>query len=284
MPLVTTEQPQHTIAASFTVEGEAVFTGGQSAVTLHPADENSGIVFVNADAGCEIPVCPANAVNDPNHSTLALPDHKDAAIHLVEHVLSALHGLAIDNAVVEVKGGECPLLDGSAAEYAGGIAPKEQGAGRRVIELSEKLEFTHNDSSLVCMPADEGRAVYSYDLYYPHPMIGGQQHTAHLTSDEYRETIAPARTFIPIEEAEQLIAAGHLRSTDDARCIVIYPDRYNTPLYHPTEFAAHKILDLVGDLYLCGYPVIGTFVAKRSGHTLNHRVMHRIMELELESA
>lgn len=190
---------------------------------------------------------------------------------MVEHVLSALHGLGIDNAVIQVSGHECPLCDGSAHDYLAGIAAVgvvAQDAPRQILCPMESKTFGSGDTTLILAPPTQDMLSIDYTLDYDHPLIGLRRVEYQLTPDLYRDRIGISRTFIPIAEVEKLIAAGVLRSIE-SDCLVVWPDRTNHPLHHPEEFADHKVLDLIGDLRLCGYPVWADVTGIRSGHGLN---------------
>ena len=284
--LVTLATPQRTLAAPIELSGEAVFTGGSAKVRVSPADAGFGI-RVQSTEHPKVPPTPTHAahlVTHPNHSTLAAPGNPDVTVHMVEHVLSALHGMGIDNALIAVTGGECPLGDGSALPYVEAflkVGIVAQKAARQAIRLTESKRFEEGGSSLSVEPAPADLLEIEYTLMYDHPVIGRSQIFHRVTPERYAEAIAPARTFIPIEEAERMVKAGLLRSTDATQCLVVYPSGTNHRLRVKNEFAAHKVLDLIGDLRLAGYPVLGRVKAIRSGHALNHRAAQWIAETQI---
>jgi len=276
--LRTIELGQTTLGGSFSFSGQGVFTGQRCQATLHPAPINHGLVFESQ--GIAIPVTPAALRANPNRSSLIAVDHPDIAINMVEHILSALHGLAIDNVLITVEGGECPLNDGSARDLIAGVASvgvMPLSAPRQILVVEGTATFTHGDASLTIGPPITDGLTIDYTLDYAHPMIGTHRVEMTMSPELYATRIGLARTFVPIEEVEQLIAAGIVQSTD-SECLVVWPDRINHPLHQPTEFADHKVLDLIGDLRLCGYPVWGHLVGIRSGHGLNQQAARWLVE------
>ncbi|MEO7995352.1 MAG: UDP-3-O-acyl-N-acetylglucosamine deacetylase [bacterium] len=275
-------RPQLTLSAPVTISGPGVFTGRLVTVTVAPAPLDHGLVFL-AD-GIRIPVAVASLESNPNRSALRDPAHPSSSVQMVEHVLSALHGLGIDNALITVEGGECPLGDGSSLAYVEAIlrdGTRTLSAESTVLLVTGQMHFEDGAASLtVGPPTGEGLHI-DYRLDYAHPVIGQADVAYDVTPTTYSELIAPARTFVPVEEAERLVAAGIVRSTDDSTCLVVYPDRTNRPLRVPSEFAAHKVLDLIGDLRLCGYPVWATVQGNRSGHGLNQRLATWLAETQV---
>lgn len=265
---------QQTIGGEVQVAGTGVFTGQACEVTLSPAPPDHGLVFHARQADgtvAIIPVSPAALHPNPNRTTLCPPGEPSRGVTMVEHVLSALHGLGIDNAVIAVFGHECPLRDGSARDFLAGIAAVgvvAQDAQRQILCPMESITLGSGDATLTLTPPTQDMLSIDYTLAYDHPLIGQRRVQYQLTPALYRDRIGISRTFIPIAEVEQLIAAGVLRSTE-SDCLVVWPDHTNHPLHHPEEFADHKVLDLIGDLRLCGYPVWADVTGVRSGHGLN---------------
>lgn len=270
---------QTTLGAAFSFSGRGVFMGQFCQATLHPAPADHGLVFESQ--GIRIQVTPTALRVNPNRSSLTSAEHPEVAINMVEHILSALHGLGIDNALITIEGGECPLNDGSARDVIAGVAAvgvMPLSAPREVLVIERSHEFTQGDATLrLGPPCTDGLSI-DYTLDYAHPMIGRQRVELTVTPELYATRIGLARTFVPIEEVEQLIAAGVVQSTE-SDCLVIWPDRTNHPLHQPTEFADHKVLDLIGDLRLCGYPVWGHVVGVRSGHGLNQQAARWLAEV-----
>ena len=278
--LARIDAPQLTLGGSFTVRGTGVFTGVGCRITLEPTGADHGLVFLAPDRTGRlhrIPVSASALLTNPNHTTLVSLEDPAVQIHMVEHVLSALHGLWIDNALLTVEGGECPLNDGSARDYLEGLATvgiATLDAPRTILRVDREMEFGEGDATLLLRPpTQEGLSIrYTLDYSATYPQIGRATVVFEpLDPARYTAEIGPARTFIPVDEAERLVAAGVIRSTEDPACLVVYPDWTNHPLRVPHEYAAHKVLDLIGDLRLCGYPVWAEIIGHRSGHGLNHQ-------------
>lgn len=279
------DAPQRTLGGPVTLEGYGVFTGVPCAVTISPAVPDAGLwitslPYQGAASSTRIEITPASLRPNPNRTSLGNAG-STAQVTMVEHVLSLLHGMAIDNAHIAIRGGECPLGDGSAQallEQLDQVGIVEQPGRRQVLEVLGERRWQSGSAVLeVGPPQSEGLTV-EYTLDYAHPQIGTRTVHYQVTPALYRELIGPARTFIPIEEAERLAQAGVLQATA-AECLVIYPDRINHPLRHPDELAAHKVLDLIGDLRLCGWPVWGHVRGVRSGHGLNQEAARWLSEL-----
>ncbi len=203
-----------------------------------------------------------------------------AEIQTVEHFLAALWGLEIDNITVDVHGVELPALDGSALGFLdilkqAGIV--EQPAPRRSVRIKRPLVIEEADSSLAVLPGE--KFSISYFIEYDCASIGTEEFGIELDRDSFEREIAPARTFCLKKEAEALLKAGLGGGANCENTLVMDDDGpAGTCLRFPNEPVRHKILDLVGDLYLLGVPIIGKVVAKRSGHRLNLKMVKKIHE------
>jgi UDP-3-O-acyl N-acetylglucosamine deacetylase len=204
----------------------------------------------------------------------------DVQIHTAEHFLAALWGLKIDNIIVEIDKAELPALDGSAADFiklfkSAGLA--EQEDPREVIKITEKEEIKEGSSSLTVFPG-EGLSV-SYLIDYGTSSIGREVFQIKLDADSFEKEIAPARTFCLKKEAEALLQAGLGRGATLENTLVMDDDGpVGTAMRFPNEPVRHKILDLIGDFYLLGRPILGRIVAERSGHELNTKMVRKIYQ------
>jgi UDP-3-O-[3-hydroxymyristoyl] N-acetylglucosamine deacetylase len=267
---------QTTLAAEVLMEGVGLHTGRTVHMALKPAPPETGVVFVSQ--GVRIP---ANIQNAAQHAARNTTLQKgDAALHTVEHVLAALSGLCVDNAVVELDGPEPPAMDGGALPLC--RAMRQAG----IRELDADMEyFTIKQPVFV---EDPGRAAaaalphhgfrVTFLIGYNHPLVHEQSFDADITPDSFSDTIAPARTYGFIEEVDALRSAGLALGGSEDNAIVIYPDRFSTDLRMPNELAAHKALDMIGDLALLGRRVRGHFIGYRSGHALNARLVRALIE------
>ncbi|MBI4597326.1 MAG: UDP-3-O-[3-hydroxymyristoyl] N-acetylglucosamine deacetylase [Candidatus Omnitrophica bacterium] len=273
-------EPQRTIAKDVFFNGVGIHTGLPVSVRVLPAPASVGIVFVRTD----LPHRPAIPVRSAhvslNRSIRRTTVSKDGVeIQTVEHFMASLWGLGIDNAYVEVSGHEMPGLDGSAAEFlrhlaAAGVMAQE--ASRRYVSLRDPVCVEEDGSSIGVFPAPDLRI--SYLLSYPHPQLKSQFVSfAAADGAPFAEAIAPARTFCLKEEAEQLRAAGLGKGANyDNTLIVGEAGVINNTLRFDDEFARHKILDLLGDLYLLGAPLRAHVIAVKSGHALNVKLIKKL--------
>lgn len=267
---------QRTLSAPAEVRGVGFVTGRTVRVRLHPAPPDAGIAFVRSDLPGR-PRIPARSdrVTDTNRRTTLGPP--EAGVTLVEHVLATLAGLRVDNCTIELDGPEPPGLDGSAygfleAVTAAGVAL--QSARREVWAVAEPVVATQNGATIALHPpaAADGlalRASYILD-YGPTARIPRQAHTVAVSPQTFARELAGCRTFLLEEEAHVLREQGvgrHL--TADQLLVFGARGPIDNKLRHADEPARHKVLDLIGDLSLCGFDLVGHVVAYRSGHSLN---------------
>lgn len=274
---------QHTINAPTQISGAGLFTGEPVEVKFKPAEANTGVVFVRSDQEhpVRIPAVVSNVTKRARRTSLK---NGTVSIETVEHCLSACAGLGIDNIEIELTGGELPGVDGSGqpfVERLQAIGLKQQNAERRMCRILRPIQVEDGDARLLAFPGPEDTLHIIYELdYSAHPGIGHQIYKFELTPDNYVKQIAPARTFLLREEAEQFRAAGmgqHLTYRD----VLVFGENgpIENELRFPDECVRHKILDLIGDLMLLGEFIAGTVYASRSGHSLNHELVRRIQEM-----
>lgn len=257
---------QTTIADSVRLSGTGLHSGGETSVAIHPAPEDFGIVF----HGCDDHVIRALASNVVDTSRGTSLGSNGTRIRTIEHLMAALRGEGIDNAVVEVSGSEVPVLDGSALPYSEAIESvglTELKAGRRPIELKEPVYVRQNGSFILAVPAP--RLSITYVLDYDHPLIGSQTATFIMDKTDFCEEIAPARTFVLYEEVAGLLNEGLSKGGSIDNVIVVWQDRMSSDLRFPDELVRHKIMDLIGDMTLAGGLINAEILAVKSGHTLN---------------
>ena len=265
--LVAGALPQRTIRHSTVLYGLGLHSGGRTGLVLQPLPPSSGIHFVSLPTGESI-AAHASSVADTEYAT-TLSAH-GAQVKTVEHLLSALHAAGVTNLLIKVHG-EVPVLDGSALEFCRTleeIGLEDQPAPRLEFVADRRYEVGSGDKSLVVEPFD-GLAV-SYLLRYP-PPIGEQAFDFELTDfAAYRETIAPARTFGFMRDLKMMNELGLGSGGRLDNFILVGEDEVlNTELRFPDEFVRHKILDIIGDLYLLGYPIRGRVTARLTGHRDN---------------
>jgi UDP-3-O-[3-hydroxymyristoyl] N-acetylglucosamine deacetylase len=278
---------QRTLKAAIGCVGIGVHSGKRVNLTLRPAPVDHGIVFRRTDLGLDVVARFENVSDTRLCTSLADPAMPSARIGTVEHIMAALSGMNIDNALIEVDGPEIPILDGSAAPFlflidCAGIA--EQDAPRQVIEVRETIRVSAGAAWAELRPlgpsARSAQPVLEMDLSidFAALAIGRQSCSLRLTPQSFRHQIAAARTFAQAEEVEQLRAAGlALGGSLDNAIVVDGAEILNVGgLRMESEFANHKMLDAVGDLALAGGPLHARFIAHRSGHELNNRLLRAL--------
>lgn len=268
---------QRTLNAPISCVGTGLHSGKRVSMTLRPAPTNHGIAFRRTDLRRDIPAR-FDSVVDTRLSTV-LGDG-GARVATVEHVMAALAGCGIDNAMIELDGPEPPILDGSAAPFVflldcAGSA--EQDAPRSAIEIRRTVRVTDGDAFAELRPGTAGLEM-ALSIDFAAAAIGRQALSLHLNTTSFRQELASARTFTLAEEIDQLRAAGLAQGGSLDNAVVVDQARVLNPagLRMPDEFARHKLMDAVGDLALAGAPLVGRFVAHRSGHTLNNRLLRAL--------
>lgn len=267
------------------LQGRGLFTGEPAVIRLRPSPPHTGIVFLRTDQSPPIRIA-ARVENVSRRARRTALRNGTVAIETVEHCLSACAGLGIDNLQIELTGNEVPGLDGSSLPFVESLRSAgiiEQDAEREPFVINEVIRVVDGDAELVALPPlDPNSEVLeiAYDLDYgPKNPIRRQSYRIAVTPESFEANIAPARTFVLEQEAEQLRASGlgaHL-SYDDV--VVFGKDGpIGNTLRFPDECVRHKILDLIGDLSLFGRPLIGRIFARKSGHSLNHALVQAVRE------
>ncbi len=271
---------QHTVKAAFTVTGVGVHSGAPANLTVRPALPSSGIVFIRTDVQGSANVIPARWDNVADTRLCTVLANKDGvSVSTVEHVLSAFAALGVDNAVVEIDGPEVPIMDGSAICFVEAIETaglQRQNAGRRALRIKKSVSCKDGDKEASFVPADG--QFYSFDIEFATPLIGRQKYVHELSAGAFRDGISTARTFGFLHEVEQLRKMGLARGGSLDNAIVIDGDTVANPggLRFKDEFVRHKILDAVGDLYLCGMQILGRYHGVKAGHAMNNKLLHAL--------
>ncbi|MBT8138355.1 MAG: UDP-3-O-acyl-N-acetylglucosamine deacetylase [Gammaproteobacteria bacterium] len=272
---------QRTMRNSIRATGVGLHTGKKVYLTLRPAPVNTGIVFrrVDLDPVVEIPARAENVSDTQLSTTLSA---NDASVSTVEHLLSAMAGLGIDNAYVDVNAPEIPIMDGSAGPFvfliqSAGI--DEQAAAKQFIRIKREITVREDDKVATLLPCDGFKVSFTID--FDHPAFKGRSHTAEVDfgSTSFVREVSRARTFGFMREFEYLRSRGLARggSLDNAIVIDDYKVLNEDGLRYEDEFVRHKVLDAIGDLYLLGKSLIGEFRAFKSGHALNNRVLRDLL-------
>jgi UDP-3-O-[3-hydroxymyristoyl] N-acetylglucosamine deacetylase len=236
---------------------------------LLPAAAGSGVVFRRTDLdGFEVEATGRNVARVSYATSLM---KKGVLISTTEHLLAALMGMGIDNAIVELDNLELPILDGSAQPFvdmvlrAGIRKQRRRRVYRRILRA---VELREGNKFIAIYPAESYSV--SYSINFPHRLIGAETYTAELTPEVFQREIAPARTFGSLQEERALRNMGLIRGVSTENCIVLDHDGViNGPLRYADEFVRHKMLDLIGDLALLGRRILGRVVADRAGHAMH---------------
>ncbi|MBN2307895.1 MAG: UDP-3-O-[3-hydroxymyristoyl] N-acetylglucosamine deacetylase [Candidatus Hydrogenedentes bacterium] len=263
-------QKQKTIAREASFSGIGLHTGNLTTITFKAAPPNSGVTFCRVD----LPNRPRvkadidHVVDVSRGTTIGLNGVK---VHTVEHVLAAIAGMGIDNLDIEVDANETPVGDGSALPFMqtlrrAGVV--EQEAERRFIKIEEPVYYKNDDVTLSVLPSDDLRMTMT--IAYAHKAVGTQYASYTITPEVFEKEIAPARTFCFLREVKMLQEQGLIQGGSLENAIVIGDESIlNDELRYPDEPVRHKILDLLGDMYLLGRPVTGHVIGVKSGHAMH---------------
>jgi len=273
---------QQTIAEPIKTVGIGLHSGNRSNLYLKPAPIDSGITFVRLDLAEQIPI-PGKAEFITDTRLASVLQIGDSRISTVEHLLSACAGLGIDNLLVEIDGEEIPIMDGSAASFlfliqSAGIAV--QNAPKKFIKIKKTVEVVEGDKLARLEPFFGFKLDFTIDFKHPALDKTGQRCIIDFNETTYAKEIGRARTFGFAHEVEALREIGLARGGSLDNAIVLDEHRIlnNEELRYEDEFVRHKILDAIGDLYLAGYPIIGAYVAEKSGHALNNLLLRQLFK------
>jgi UDP-3-O-[3-hydroxymyristoyl] N-acetylglucosamine deacetylase/3-hydroxyacyl-[acyl-carrier-protein] dehydratase len=269
---------QQTLAKSASLKGTSLHTGEEVSVTLKPAPIDHGIKFKRVDLSDE-PTVEARIENVRLVERATTLAEGNVKVHTVEHLLSALHGMGVDNAVVEMNGNELPIADGSARAYVELIKKcglEEQSAFAKVFEIRDTLHIETKSGSILILVPDE-RFRISCTQVGPEGRFT-QYYSTEITPQIYEKEIAHARTFVFFEDVKPLLDKGLIRGGSLETAIVIRGDSLMSkePLRYPDEFVRHKILDIIGDLFLAGCRIRGHVIAVKPGHAANSELTKAI--------
>jgi UDP-3-O-[3-hydroxymyristoyl] N-acetylglucosamine deacetylase/3-hydroxyacyl-[acyl-carrier-protein] dehydratase len=279
---------QRSVQREGEVTGVGLHSGVRTTLRVKPAPAGTGVVFVRSDlpGAPRIPADVRHLGEMPRRTLLKGPG--GAEVHTVEHFLASCVGLGIDNLVVELDGPECPGMDGSAADFVRlleELGPTALGAPRpELVVRSAVSAASGSGGALVAFPSDDGFSV-SYTLEYDHPALGRQTFSLRVTPERFRDEVAPARTFCLAAEAAALRRADLGRGATYQNTLVVGENGVieNEPRW-PDEFARHKVLDLLGDLFLVGRDIRCHVHAYRTGHAANLGLVRALLSHETETA
>jgi UDP-3-O-[3-hydroxymyristoyl] N-acetylglucosamine deacetylase len=275
---------QRTLKNVIRATGVGIHTGEKVYLTLRPAPIDAGIVFrrVDLDPVVELRAYP-EAVGDTRLSSSL--QNGDVSVSTIEHLMSALAGLGIDNVYVELTSSEVPIMDGSAAPFvflvqSAGVS--EQEAPKKFIRVLKEVEVKDGDKWARFDPYEGFKVSFSID--FDHPIFAKSPQTAEVdfSTISYVKEVSRARTFGFMHELETLRGMGLALGASHANAIAMdsYSILNDDGLRYEDEFVKHKILDAIGDLYLFGHPLIGSFKAYKSGHALNNALLRELIKQE----
>jgi UDP-3-O-[3-hydroxymyristoyl] N-acetylglucosamine deacetylase len=272
---------QRTLKTIVRATGVGLHTGRKVSMALRPAPVDTGIVFCRSDLPGN-PAIPARALNVSNTTMATVLEHAGARVSTVEHLMSALFGLGIDNAYIDVSAEEVPIMDGSAGTFvfllqSAGI--EEQAAPKRYVRILKTVALEKGDKKVRLEPFDGFKVGFSIE--FSHPVFDAAQNTVEVDFGEvsFVREIARARTFGFTQDVEAMRSKGLGRggSLDNALVIDDFRVLNADGLRMDDEFVKHKALDAVGDLYLLGHPIIGAFHGHKSGHELNNLLVRKLI-------
>lgn len=272
---------QRTLKAAVSASGVGLHTGKKSRITLRPAPANTGVVFRRVDLPqpVELPAR-ADAVGETRLSSCLVKG--EAKIYTVEHLMSALGGLGVDNVFIDVDAPEVPIMDGSAAPFVlllqqAGLV--EQPAPKKFLRVLRRIEVSDGDKWARFEPYEGYRLSFSIDFRHPVIDRSTQSVSIDFAETSYLKEISRARTFGFMQDVENLRENGLALGGGLDNAVVL--DEYRVlnaeGLRFADEFIRHKLLDAVGDLYLVGQPILGAFSAHKSGHALNNRLLRKLL-------
>jgi UDP-3-O-[3-hydroxymyristoyl] N-acetylglucosamine deacetylase len=269
---------QKTLKTSIQCTGTALHSGAKVTMILHPADAGSGIVFCRTDVA-DPTMVPADWQHVTETRLCTTVGHNGAAIATIEHLMAALSGCEIDNALIEINGGEVPVMDGSSEPFVfliecAGVV--EQDAPRRAIRVLKPVTVREGSRVASLVPADSFSV--SFAIEFDSPAVARQECSFRLVNGTFKSEICRARTFGFLDEIDEMLAAGLARGGSLENAVVVSGDRILNEggLRYSDEFVRHKVLDSIGDLYLAGGPILGHFHGNQSGHALNNRLLHTL--------
>lgn len=270
---------QKTLRESVSFQGKGLHSGLETEVCVHPGAVNTGILFCRTDLDPSLKVRAVieNTQTDKARETVLVVG--TGVVRTIEHLMAAFHGVGIDNAVVEIRGEELPGMDGSALEFTEDflrVGLVEQNAPRRFIDVKEPVFVDAGDESIILLP--DPHLTVSYTLSYRHEDLKDQFLSMRILPEIFERELAPARTFCLKQEAEYLLAQGFGKGANCENTLIF---EKNQPLENTLRFeneaCRHKILDLMGDLFLAGGFVRGHVIGTRSGHALNLKLVRKLV-------
>jgi UDP-3-O-[3-hydroxymyristoyl] N-acetylglucosamine deacetylase len=274
---------QTTVRDPAVLTGIGVHSGLPVTITLSPAEANAGIRFIRSglDGGRDREIIASIGAVTATEFATVLGDASGPLVSTAEHVLAALRGLGVDNAVIEIDGPEAPILDGSAAPFVTAIEQvglESLDAPRRYIRILKPVRVARGDAYAEFRPYARGFRVEA-EIEFDHPSIGRQALALDVRPDTFRREIARARTFGFLRDVSKLWSAGYALGASLENTVVVAENRVLNPegLRFADEFVRHKVLDAIGDLALAGAPLLGVYRTVHGGHKVNYAALTALM-------
>jgi len=273
---------QHTLKNSIRAQGVGLHSGDMVHLTLKPAPVDTGIIFIRTDVTPNVEI-KAHALNVCRATMSTTLINGDITVDTVEHLLSAMAGLGIDNAYVEVNACEIPIMDGSASPFvfllqSAGI--KEQDALKKFIRIKREVKVVDGDKSAKLLPYNGFKIGFEINFDHPSLQKSNQKYAIDFSSAVFIKDISRARTFGFMRDLDYLQSNNLARGGSVENAVVVDDDGILNVdgLRYENEFVKHKILDVIGDLYLLGSNLIGEFEGYKSGHALNNRLLREVLK------
>jgi UDP-3-O-[3-hydroxymyristoyl] N-acetylglucosamine deacetylase len=270
---------QRTLRGEIECKSNGLHSGRKVSMKIRPADVDEGIVFIRTDLPGSHRV--RAEIGNVCDTTLATTiGNNGSAVSTIEHLMSAFSGMGIDNAIVEVNAPEVPIMDGSALPFVRmlkTVGTRIQGKCKKLLVINEAVSIEDGVGAAMLLPASEFKITYKID--FDHPAIGQQTYHMIFSDTHYEEEICAARTFGFLKDVETLQARGLALGGSLQNAVVLNEKKIinKEGLRCPNEFVKHKILDAIGDLSLLGMPIIGHFIAYKSGHRLNNQLLQEVL-------
>ncbi len=270
---------QRTLKKEILCSSIGLHSGRKVHMKIKPAPVDTGIIFVRKDLPDARPI-PADFKMVCDTTLATSLGYDGVTVSTVEHILSAFSGMGLDNAVIELDSFEVPIMDGSSRPFVNMLkeaGTRPQGKSKKMLVIKKPVSVKEGEGSAMLLPSKELKI--TYDIDFTHSAIGKQSCTIAFSDKNYEDEICSARTFGFLKEVEFLQAKGLGLGGSLDNVIILDDERIvnKNGLRMPDEFVKHKILDAIGDLFLLGMPIIGHFVAYKSGHRLNNLLLRELM-------
>ena len=274
---------QKTINKNISFKGVGLHSGLEVSMTIKPAEPNSGIIFKRIDLKENNIIIP-NVFNVSSAVfCTTISNENGASVSTIEHLMGALYGLGVDNALIEIDSQEVPILDGSAKLFVEAISNagiQNSDAPIKIIKIEKKIEFNDGNKTISLEPSKISLDI-DFELKYENELIGTQRNSIKVFESDLKD-IYNSRTFCLFEDVKKLKEMGLVKGGNLDNAIVVRNDEIlnESGLRNEKEFVNHKILDCMGDLYLAGYKIIGKIVCSQGGHKLTNQLLRKVFSNE----